>query len=143
CEGYQLIIPSGKSPHTSYPFGLHVALSLPWSYKVSESVITLYAIGCTELVKHNQSSCKACKDLSKNEVLQRILQQLQDGIHANTPFLYHGIESLLKLLHQKNVQIEFHRHQGLNYARQLLTKAKSLDDHKRLIFAIASGRVNR
>jgi hypothetical protein len=46
------------------------------------------------------------------------------------------------MFHRKNQRIEFYRMRGLNQARKLLSKAIALADQKRLLMAIASGKVS-
>jgi hypothetical protein len=47
------------------------------------------------------------------------------------------------MLHRKNQQIKFYRMRGLNQAKKLLSKATAFLDHKRLLMAIASGKISR
>ena len=70
--------------------------------------------------------------------------RMEDGIHENTGFAYHGFSGLQELLHRKNLLIEFYllRASGLNQARKLLAKAAALPDQKRLLMAIASGKTS-
>ena len=130
CKGYELHIPGRQSPHQAYPFGLHDLLSLPWDYAVRNGVMTLFARGCRGLSNGAKSSCQACRNLRKNEILAGIIDRIEHGIHENTNFLYHGIDGLIQLLLRKNERIEFHRLRGLNHARNLLQKATVLDNHK-------------
>jgi hypothetical protein len=53
---------------------------------------------------------------------------------------YSGLQ---ETLHRKNRTIEFDRLCGLNQAKKLLAKAMALSDQKRLIMAIASGKISR
>lgn len=69
--------------------------------------------------------------------------RLEEGLHPNAPYAYHGISSLLEVIQQKNSKIEYHRLRGLNQARKLLGKAAALTEHKRLLMAISSGDVKR
>jgi hypothetical protein len=68
---------------------------------------------------------------------------MEDGAHENARFAYHGFSGLQEMLHRKNQLIEFYRLRGLNQAKKLLVKAAALSDQKRLLMAIASGRVSR
>ena len=47
------------------------------------------------------------------------------------------------MLHRKTQQIDFYRFHGLNQAKKLLYKAAALSEQKRLVTAIASGKVQR
>ncbi|PPR05743.1 hypothetical protein CVT26_008496 [Gymnopilus dilepis] len=63
---------------------------------------------------------------------------MEDGIAETAQYAYHGIDGLIRLLHRKSQQSEFHRLRGLNYTKSLLRRATALDDHKRFLVAIAS-----
>ena len=68
---------------------------------------------------------------------------MDEGLHENSLFAYYGFTGLQELLQKKNQLVKFHRLHGLNQARKLLSKATALSDQKRLLMAIASGKVNR
>ena len=68
---------------------------------------------------------------------------MEDGVHKNAGFAYHGFSGLQEMLHRKNQLIEFYRLRGFNQAKKLLIKAAALSDQKRLLMAIASGKVSR
>lgn len=143
CQGYRLDFPDGSSPHTSYPFGLHATVLLPWCYLVRNGQMILFATACTGHLPKGLTSCQACKNLSKNKSLEGILTRIKDGVHENANFQYHGFGGLIELLRRKNVRIEAHRLRGLNQATKLLGTAAALSDYKRFMTAIASGKVER
>jgi hypothetical protein len=143
CQGYALIFPDKKSPHSCYPFALHDILVLPWDYMIRNDKMTLFARSCTGQSEKGVESCRPCQHLGKNNSLEGILTRLEDGVHENAGFGYHGFSGIHKILHRKNQQIEFYRLRGLNQAKKLLSKATALSDQKRLLMAIASGKVNR
>jgi len=142
CRGYALIFPGGQSPHDSYPFALHNHLELPWDYTVRNGQMTLFARSCSGLVKKdNDNSCRACQNLLANKMLEGIITRLEEGADENASFAYHGFRCLIEMLHRKNRRIEFHRLRGLNQARKLLSRTTALSDQKRLLLAVASGKV--
>jgi hypothetical protein len=47
CNGYSLIFPDGKSPHTAYSFALHDTRILPWDYAIRSDKMSLFSQGCT------------------------------------------------------------------------------------------------
>ena len=143
CKGFKLDFPPGLSPHTAYPFALHAKLVLPWDYTVRNSVMTLSARSCTGFSEGDRQLCRPCQQLIRNGTLEGILRRMDEGVHENSPFAYYGFSGLQELLRKKNQLVEFHRLRGLNQARKLLSKATALSDQKRLLMAIASGRVNR
>ena len=110
---------------------------------VQNTTMTLISRGCTETTVLATGICQPCQSLAKNENLKKIISQIKDGIHEKASFTYHGFSSLHKVLQRKNHQIEFHRLRGLNRAKQLLGKASTLSEHKRMLMAIASGKTKR
>jgi len=68
---------------------------------------------------------------------------MKHGVDENAPFVYYGIDGLIRLLQRKNERIDFYQLKGLNQARSLLWKARALDNHKRFMIAITSGNVER
>ncbi|KAF8159901.1 hypothetical protein B0H34DRAFT_843620 [Crassisporium funariophilum] len=143
CTGYVLPIPDGKSPHTTYPFALHDTLSIPWDYSLKNGVMILIARSCCGISERDGQPCRACQQLTKNKTLEGILTRMKDTVHENAGFAYHGFGALQDILRRKNQTIEFYRLRGLNQARKVLSKAMALSDQKRLLMAIASGKVSR
>jgi hypothetical protein len=138
CQGYILQIPSGKTPYSTYPFTLHDSHSFPWDLSIKNGVMTFFAHNC-----HGgpSASCPPCLYLPKNKSLEGLINCLQNGVHSNSPYSYHGAGSLHKVLHQQADKIAFLELHGLNQTRALLGKATALSDYKRLVKAIASGNV--
>lgn len=143
CKGFLLTFPETKSPNTAYPFALHDTLILPWDYALKNGVMSLFARSCTGLSRGDGRACQPCQQLIKNKTLEGILKRIENGIHERTGFAYYGFSSLQETLHRKNRTIEFYRLRGLNQAKKLLAKATALSDQKRLIMAIASGKISR
>jgi len=106
--------------------------------------MTLFARSCSGLVKEDgNNSCRACQNLLANKTLEGIITCLEEGVDENASFAYHGFQCLIEMLHCKNRWIEFHRLRGLNQARKLLSRTTALSDQKRLLLAVASGKVTR
>jgi len=141
CKGYAVTYPDGKSPH-AYPFALHDTLILPWNYAVMNGVMKLFARSCSGL-SQGDDTCQPCQQLVKNKTLEGIFMWIEDGAHENTGFAYIGFSGLQEMLRRKNRLVEFYHLCGLNQARKLLVKATVLSDQKRLLMAIASGKVSR
>lgn len=76
-------------------------------------------------------------------MLEGIIWRMANGVHENANFAYHGISGLTDVLHRKDRQISFYKLRGLNQAKKLLSTATSLTNQKRLLNAIASGKINR
>ena len=98
----------GKSPHTMYLFTLHDTIILPWDYALKNGIMTLFARNCCGLSEGSDTTCQPGQQLIQNERLENILWHMEDGIHENTGFAYHGFSSLQEMLHQKNQSIEFY-----------------------------------
>lgn len=144
CNGYKPYLPVGISPYTSYPFGLHDTFAIPWEPNLCGGVLVLFAKGCTKFSTSTKSlSCSECQQLKENKMLEGIIWRMANGVHKNATFAYHGISGLTDVLRRKDKQIVFYKLRGLNQAKKLLSAATSLTEQKRLLNAIASGRVSR
>ncbi|TFK81389.1 hypothetical protein K466DRAFT_578580 [Polyporus arcularius HHB13444] len=67
---------------------------------------------------------------------------MRNGIHENTPHRYLPFASLGELLQRKNTQIDRLRFENLNMTRTLLSRARTIDGHKRFVRAVASSDVH-
>lgn len=102
--------------------------------------LMLVSWSCSQMISANTSqSCQSCQMLSSSTTLQGILTRIENSIHENTGFAYHGFSRLHQMLHCKNQCLEFYKLQGLNQARKLLGKVATLSDQKQLLMAISSG----
>lgn len=61
----------------------------------------------------------------------------------STNFAYHGHSGPVDIIRRRNAQVKTLQLKGLNMARKIGTQARDLDDHTRLMAAIASGDVRR
>ncbi|KAF8066505.1 hypothetical protein FPV67DRAFT_1652976 [Lyophyllum atratum] len=143
CAGYLLPIPDGKSPHSSYPFGLHDSRSLPWDYSVENSIMTLHSRVCEKTTVERGRSCQACRNLSDNRIVEAIVDRMNEGVPDNANFAYHGFSGLVELLHRKTTQNGYLKFRALNQVRKLRGQAAALSDHKRFAMAIGSGKFER
>jgi hypothetical protein len=143
CKGYTLAFSNGKSPHTSYPFALHDTLVLPWDYSLRNGVMSLSSRTCLAFIDAGGETCAPCQELRKNETLEKILTRISEGVHENAGYAYYGFSAMSELLRRRTQQLRISELRGLNQAKKLLSKATVLSDQKRLLMAIASGKVNR
>jgi len=130
CQGYILKFPCGKTPYSIYPFTLHDNRSLPWDLLISNGVMTLFARTCHGSLNGADTSCPPCLYLPKNKSLEGIINRLDNGVHVNSPYAYHGMGGLQEVLHQQLDMIAFLQLRGLNQMRALLGKATALSDYK-------------
>ncbi|KAF8176089.1 hypothetical protein BJ912DRAFT_1033585 [Pholiota molesta] len=144
CKGYTIVFPDGQSPYTAYPFALHDTLSIPWvPHLMPTGTMLLFSKSCRKRTEEGCASCRPCQQLASNSTLEGILTRLNNGVHQNSTFAYHGISGLHEMLRRKNAQIEFYSLRSLNQARKLLGKMTALSDQKRLLMAISSGETQR
>ncbi|PBK59574.1 hypothetical protein ARMSODRAFT_777510 [Armillaria solidipes] len=141
CSGYAPTLPPGSSPHLDYPTALHYHLNLPWDYSIKNGALILHSRECLRRVQESGLSCRYCRKLQSEEVLEGIMDRMKDGTHENTTFAYLGHRQLTDRLHRKDRQINSLKLKGLNDTRLLHGRAAALDDHKRLIIAMKSGKV--
>jgi len=98
CKGHTLTFPHGKSPHSCYPFALHDTIILPWDYVVRNGIMTLFARKCTTSTNRGTQTCRPCQQLINDTTLEGILTRIEDGVHPNAQFAYHGISGLQDML---------------------------------------------
>ncbi len=141
CQGYQLAFPAGQSSRMLYPFALHHELSLPWDYESCNGVLRLRARTCLGQLDNSNDgrSCAACIKLEQESILAGIEQRANEGIHENTIFAYYGFGGLTEIVRRKNRQINDMNLRQLTIERMLLSRARALDDYKRLIWQIGHG----
>ncbi|KAF9060527.1 hypothetical protein BDP27DRAFT_1429958 [Rhodocollybia butyracea] len=140
CSGLIISFPAGKSPHSTYPFGLHDKLSLPWSYTVQKNKMAIHSDSCSKIVRQNFAACEECTQLQKNSTFQGILDRIINGVPETAPFSYQGHGGMVVIARRKADQIDVFRLQHQNTARKLKGREGALADHKRFILAIASGK---
>ncbi|KAJ3548106.1 hypothetical protein NMY22_g1393 [Coprinellus aureogranulatus] len=143
CPGYNLPIPKDHSPHTSYPFGLHGKMYIPWNYSVVGTEMFLKSHQCQGKVTEPGSPCSSCAEIARSPVARGILDRMNNGTHINTAYAYLGHHELTLALKEKNDQIQHLRFLALNQTRAILHKSESLSDYKRLVVAISREDIPR
>ncbi|KAH9170291.1 hypothetical protein EDB89DRAFT_2190372 [Lactarius sanguifluus] len=143
CEGILVQFPHGKNHHISYPFGIHSERDLPWDYRSTRDKFYIQAKLCRRPSISKGNACNDCQALTSVPLYISIMDRIRNGVHENTPLIYHGIGGLVEVAQRKTEQVRQLRLTKLNASRRLLGKATALDDHKQWIMAIASGRVDR
>jgi hypothetical protein len=106
-------------------------------------VMTLFARTCSRLAKNGVQLCRACQLLQEDKTLEGILTRIEKGTHENANYAYYGFSALSELLRRRTQQFQISELRGLTQAKKLLSMATVLSDQKRLLLAIASGKVNR
>jgi len=145
CCGIMITFPAGTSPHSSYPYGIHDELWDPWDYTVTGGVMALHAKRCSDIPQRliGSGRCERCEMLTENANLQGIIRRIETGVHENTHLVYHSIGGLITLVRRKTGKVKALRLRRLNDARKLAGKAVVLDDMKRWVMAVGSGKVER
>ena len=142
CPGFQLTFPPGQWAHTSYPFALHNLLSLPWYYNTRKEGFFLVSHSCLGLAVVGQR-CGPCDGLGGNDNLKKIIARYSDGIHDNSPLVFHGIGGLVEAVRRKTSMIDVLRLRHLNEARKLVGQEGVIDVHKQMLLALSSQRIPR
>jgi hypothetical protein len=148
CPGYELVFPKGHNHFGSYPFGLHVTRTLPWSFMITNDTMVLYSDNCTNTPRYNSGSgdplpCSWCRALHNHTIIMGICHQAMDGSHENTPWQYLSFVELIQLLKRKNHQLERLHFTGLNMGRVLAVRNRTISGYKRLAVAISVGDIKR
>jgi hypothetical protein len=143
CEGFPVVFPDGKNEHTSYPFGMHSERSMPWNYRSIDDAFYIQAKSCQKWSPEAGRPCEDCEKLTSSTLYTGIMDRIKYGSHENIPLVYHGVGGLMTIVRRKTDTVAQLRMSKLNDSRKLLVKAGALEDHKQLVLAIASGRVER
>ena len=136
CLGYQLTFPLSQHAHMSYPFGLHSLISLPWDYCARHDGFFVVSHLCTGVVGADRR-CKACDNLQKHDILEKIITRFTYGIHQNALLAFHGISGLIDVAHRKTLENDALHLCHLNDVRKLVGKEGTLDIHKQMLLAIS------
>ncbi|KAG8769199.1 hypothetical protein FRC12_005103 [Ceratobasidium sp. 428] len=144
CKGVMLTLPPECSPYTSYPFQLHLDEDLPWSIHIERGgTMYLVSTSCQSNIEvSGREACVECEKIPRNPIVDGIIQRTRE-YHENTPWRFLPSSILLQLLREKTNLIDTMRVQNLAQTRKIATVTRNLDDHKRFIMAIGSGRVER
>ena len=143
CEGYQLLVPEGQSPYTSYPFGMHGQHQVQWNCAIRGEKMFLISRGCSKRTRSDGAPCKSCSALAVNPVVRGICDRMNNGVQKGTTYAYLGWTDLVNSLNQKNEQNKYLRLKALNQTRTVLRQQESLSNYKCLTIAIASEDVPR
>ncbi|KAJ7177628.1 hypothetical protein C8R46DRAFT_1029251 [Mycena filopes] len=144
CLGLRIVFPAGKNAHTSYPFGLHAAGDLRWGYHSIGHAFYLRANTCRTRLEDGEGECSKCKALPITESrLAGILSRIENGVHENSPLMYHPVSGLVTIAHRRAEEARNTRLVKLNDTRTIGRKMAAIDDHKELTMAIATGKMAR
>ncbi|KAK6980552.1 hypothetical protein R3P38DRAFT_3466276 [Favolaschia claudopus] len=145
CPGIQLVFRPGENQHTSYPFGMHAQISVPWDYFSEGNCFFIRSTSCRKQVHGSESHlCRPCDMLNRrSELLHDVRQRIADGIHENTPLIFYPIGGLIRRIRKKNDQLEVMRLTKMNDNRVLAGKIAQLDLHKQFMMAVATNNVPR
>ena len=97
---------------------------------------------CTGIAGTN-GRCNRCDNLDSNEYVRKIIARFTNGIHENTPVVYHGIGGLIEIVHRKTQANDALRLCRLKVLKKLVEKEGIIDIHKQLLLAISSQRIPR
>ncbi|KAI0027508.1 hypothetical protein K488DRAFT_61333 [Vararia minispora EC-137] len=135
CASFRLDIPHGRSALASYPVLLHEHLKPPWSLNFTDGCLYIRA-------SLNMSRiCDECTMLPGNATLANIVCRMEDGVHKNTQWIYHGAGGLLELLRRKDEQRQNIVLLHLNQVRHLVHVEGVLSAHKNILRVIASKKL--
>lgn len=138
CYGFELKIPQEQSPYTSYPFALHTEGKLPWTITFHGERLFLVADGCTK--RCYMVPCTACSSISRHNIVSGIIHRINFGASEHTPWKWLSIDQLLEVNSRLSRQNKQLRLNSLNMARKLTSRITVLDEHKRFLLCIASGK---
>ncbi|KAG8913027.1 hypothetical protein FRC02_005699 [Tulasnella sp. 418] len=141
CIGIYIELPEGHSPYGSYPFGMHDVHAIPWDLHITRDRLSIQSIECEKRKSRDVEACHPCTILSLHPILTGILDRMNVGVHENTPHQYQPIAGLRQIISRKTQVIDQHRLIKLSDNCKILGRANALEDHKKFVMAIGSGRV--
>lgn len=121
--------------------GLHISHTLPWTFELQNDRIIFRAWSCKKKGNASTGTCGNCEGLTGHGMFKGIIKRLVDGVHENSGYAFHGTLGLLEILRRKDKQITHLQTKALTQARIIVTCNATIDDYKRLLAAIASGKV--
>jgi len=140
CGGIPIELLTGVSLYSGYPFKLHDVYTLPWDICIENYKLWLTLTNCTgELVC---DTCRPCCELLLNDIVSGIQNQIEEGIHNNTPLAFRSIEDLIHLIQQKTQTLDSLQFTKLAMVQKLLARAKTLDTYKKFVMALGDSKAN-
>ena len=140
CLGLLIVLPEGQLPETSYPWALHTQANYPWTAAIHNKKLYLCADDC--MSEAFNILCVRCAALHWHRVVCSVRKWIEEGAPEHIPWYWLSISQLhereTRLRHQINTQ----KLTVLNAARALGHRNRVIDDHKRFMLAVASGRFN-
>ncbi|KAJ7155332.1 hypothetical protein C8R46DRAFT_1196801 [Mycena filopes] len=143
CSGLILGFPSGRSHHTDYPFGLHQQYALTWDYYSKRDQFFVQSHSCIQAMVVPGKACRPCDGIMRNDIFRGVVQRIMHGYLENIPLIYLPIAALMDVARKKTEQCRGLKLTKLNIVRKLAGKMNALDEHKQLVMAVASGKVQR
>jgi hypothetical protein len=100
----------------------------------------LVAHSCVGLTVAGQR-CGPCDNLGDNENLKKVIARYTDGVHDNSPLVFHGIGGLIEVVHHKTLLIDVLCLCCLNDVRKLVGQEGVIDVHKQMLVALSTQRI--
>jgi hypothetical protein len=113
----------------------------PWTVHFSDMALRVQSVECTGKWTEPGSPCSPCAQLLRHSVIEGIEDRNRNDFFEKTPFQWLTMADVIKLLHQKNAQINWLKLMGLNMACSLLSRASNLDAHKHFLMAVGEDNI--
>ncbi len=139
CQGVNIDIPEGRDPYLEWPWKEQAELAMAWDIQVKGGILTVHAPTCLQSTPKADKLCCECESIQWNRRLCRIQDRIHGCIPDTTPYKY--LSRLIKMLRQKDNQINTLKLYSLNANRKLNLLGNSNLDHKRLVMAISECNV--
>ena len=130
CPGICPHFNEGTSCYLSWPYGLIPHLGLVWNLTILNDVLTMHSQNCTLVATLDGCACCPCWAIGKSEKFMKIQQWITHGTPDTTPHIYQGMGNCLKVLRQKDQQIDALKLKGINNTHKLRVLAKSNQDYE-------------
>ncbi|GJJ15796.1 hypothetical protein Clacol_010074 [Clathrus columnatus] len=133
-------IPPKQDNHIPcHAFKLHTYMSLPWSIEIVGEELFPRAEDCLEFCYADP--CINCSALKANTILCGILQHISIEAKEHTPHKWLSHAQLEEKMDRVGRQLNTLKLHALNTGRRLARRTTVLDDHKRFVLSIATGKI--
>ncbi|KAJ7062572.1 hypothetical protein C8F01DRAFT_1281371 [Mycena amicta] len=127
-----------------YPFGLHTAFPLSWSFELSHrGIFCLRSHECAGALGDGETVCRSCSKLRSDSVMSGVLARMLGGVHEASRFTFYGIGNLIELARRRGEQVRGLKLMKTNDVRRTMRSMNAMDSQNELTMAIASGNVPR
>jgi hypothetical protein len=137
CPGFELKMPPGQSPYTSYPFAMHADMHCPWTPHFDGQRLFLRSDNCQGHT--HDIPCNVCSCLGRHSIISGIIERMQEGAKEHTNWKWLSFSQLLQVTYCLSRQYKDSRLSALNTGCMLAQRACAIEEHKCFVLLVGSG----